>query len=106
MEFFARVIGQPPELVQRFKTMWSALTCGLPIDPKLFGKFGKETKEYFVVTVPWCQLTPTVHKPMDHGEIILLLLPATLTVAMMNEEPGEATNKYSKVHFFTVFLQT
>ena len=44
VDFFAAQIGQPPELVQRFKTIWLCLTSGLPISPKKFGDFGKETK--------------------------------------------------------------
>ena len=44
VEFLAAQIGQPPELVQRFKTIWQCFTCGLPISPVKFGKFGKETK--------------------------------------------------------------
>ena len=47
VDFFAKQIGQPPELVERFKTIWTCLTCGLPISPKRFGKFGKETKRKF-----------------------------------------------------------
>ena len=47
--------------------------------------------------MPWCELTPTAHKPLDHGQILLELIPPTLTAAMMSEEPGEASNKYTKV---------
>ena len=56
--------------------------------------------EYFVATVPWCQLTPTAHKPCDHGEILLEVIPPTLTAAMLNEEPAEAQNKFTKVGYW------
>ena len=46
-EFFAKQIGQPVELVERFKLIWQCLTSGLPISPTKFGVFGKETKGTF-----------------------------------------------------------
>ena len=98
-QFLADQINQPVELVIRFKTIWLCLTCGLPISPKKFGVYGKETKKYFTDVVPWCQLTPHVHKPLDHGELLLSIIPPTLTAAMLNEEPAEATNKFTKVSF-------
>lgn len=45
------------------------------------------------------QLSPTAHKPLDHGEILLMLIPPTLTAGMLNEEPVEASNKFTKVSF-------
>ena len=53
--------------------------------------------EYYVKTVPWCDLTPTAHKPLDHGKVLLELIPPTLTPAMLDESPAEAANKFTKV---------
>ena len=97
-QFLADQIEVPVEIVERFKTIWIALTSGLPINPKKFGDFGKQTKAMFVIAVPWKNLTPTVHKPLDHGEVLLIIIPPTITPGMLNEEPAEASNKFYKVN--------
>ena len=99
-QYLADQIWVPVEIVERIKTTWIALTSGLPISPEKFGQFGKETKKMFVTAVPWKQLTPTVHKPMDHGKLLLEIIPPTLTPGMLSEEPAEASNKFYKVRCF------
>ena len=102
--FFADLIGVDEDLVHRIYMIWIALTSALPIDPKEFYNYCQETKDLYFEQCGWYNMSPTLHKVLEHGHQILQLLPPTLTAGMLSEEPAEASNKdvkfFQKYHTF------
>ena len=95
--FFADLIGVDEDLVHRIYMIWIALTSGLPIDPAKFYHYCQETKDLYFEQCGWYNMSPTLHKVLEHGHQILELLPPELTVGMLSEEPAEASNKDTKM---------
>ena len=44
----------------------------------------------------WKPMSPTLHKILFHGADIIRLIPRTLMMGQLSEEPLEASNKYAK----------
>ena len=59
----AKITGIPERIIADLGTMWTVLTCGLPIDTDAFEKFCADFKEFFYNSpVNWAHFSPTVHK--------------------------------------------
>ena len=96
--FFADLIGVDEDLVHRIHMIWIALTSSsIAIDPKKFQKYCQETKALYLQECGWYNMSPTLHKVLEHGHQILELIPPELTVGMLSEEPAEASNKDTKM---------
>ena len=46
--------------------------------------------------VSWYKISPTLHKILEHGSLVLQLFPDSITSGMLSEEPAEASNKTIK----------
>ena len=94
--FFADLIGVDEDLIHRIYMLWIALTSSLPIDPRKFYDYCQETKDLYYEQCGWYSMSPTLHKVLEHGHLILELIPPELTAGMLSEEPAEASNKDTK----------
>ena len=93
-EFFATLIEVPVDVVEGIWVIHVALASTLPLDPDKFqNKCLKIRKSYMDSVGKWCDPNPTLFKVLDHGHLVLRLLPRGLTAGQLNEEAPEANNK-------------
>ena len=85
--------------MHRLHIIWFALTSSsISIYSNKFEDYCQVTKELYHQECGWYNMSPTLHKVLEHGPQILNLLPPELTAGMLSEEPAEASNKDTK-HF-------
>lgn len=91
-ELSATILGIDSRLVYRLKVILEAISSGHKIDTGKFGSFCSDTAKLYVDLYPWHPMTPTLHKILVHGSIVIEknLLP----IGMMSEEAAEARNKH------------
>ena len=66
-KIISKIINVPEEIISGIGTIWSTLTCGLPIDATKFGDFcEKFVEKYDTSSVNWYQFSPTIHKGGCH----------------------------------------
>ena len=91
-ELFAKLVGVPVELVKSLHYIWIALSCGKILDAMKFGEFCHQVKMLWAEHVYWYKIPSTIHKVLDHGERVLRMLPGTISMGMLSEEPTEHMN--------------
>jgi hypothetical protein len=64
-----------------------ALTCGLDIDPDKFQALADKWKTIYFENVNWYNMSPTVHKVVEHGAQIIRASP--VPVGLLSEEGSE-----------------
>ena len=84
-EFLADQIGASVELVTGLINIWIAMKENLVLDPQKFYDYCQEIKEKYIAEFPEYTLNPATLKVMDHGHLILMKLPKTLTLTMLSE---------------------
>jgi len=91
---FAEITGIDEEVIFRLKIVLIALCCQLPLDINKFEEYCFKTAEVIVNKLPWCPMTPTVHKVLVHSRQIMenMVLP----VAFFGEDEAESRNKFYK----------
>ena len=62
------------------------------INTEKYSKYATDTAEMYVRLYPWHPLTPTMHKILIHGAIVIE--NALLPIGQLPEEAAEARNKY------------
>ncbi|XP_036148284.1 uncharacterized protein LOC118647442 [Monomorium pharaonis] len=87
----SQITGVDKDLVVRFSTLLKAISSGFEIDSIKFGKYCKETADLYRKVYNWYPMPPTVHKLLDHGEMIVS--SAILPIGQLSEEAQEARNK-------------
>lgn len=87
----SQITGVDENIISRFSTLLTVIASGLEIDTKKFGKYCKETADLYRTIYSWYPMPPTVHKLLDHGEIIAST--AILPLGLLSEEAQEARNK-------------
>ena len=95
-EFLARQIGVSTELVTKLSNVWIALKVGLPLDADKFGQYCDGVKELYRHEVPWAKMNPATHRIIDHGALLLRVLPPGLNISMLSEEPLESNHRIIK----------
>lgn len=75
----------------RLSTLLKAISSGYEIDCTKFGEYCKETANLYRKLYSWYPMSPTLHKLLDHGEIIVST--AILPLGVLSEEAQEARNK-------------
>ena len=70
------------------------VTSGLPIDPDKFGEYCLEVADLYDAAfnkdgVTWYPMSPTLHKILFHGADIIRLLPPSILMGFLSEEPSE-----------------
>ena len=87
--------GLPVELVNGIHNIWIALASGLPIDPEKFDSYCKNVANIYETALDdgkggvWYPMCPSLHKILYHGGEIIRLLPPSIFVGMLSEEPSE-----------------
>lgn len=87
----SQITGVDESLIIRFSTLLKAISSGFEIDSIKFGEYCKETADLYRKVYNWYPMPPTVHKLLDHGEVIVSI--AILPFGLLSEEAQEARNK-------------
>ena len=93
---FADVCGLDQDLIHRYHMILVALSCKLPLDPKVFGTYCRETAELQLQLYPWFRFPVSIHVVLIHGTRILS--SSVLPIGMMSEEAQESRNKDNKIY--------
>ena len=88
----------PIEFVKGIYVIWIALASSLPICPEKFQNYCNSVKQVYLDNVGWYKLSPTLHKILEHGSLVIQLFPDSIMSGVLSEEPAEASNKDVK-HF-------
>lgn len=84
----SKITGVAKNLIKRFSNLLKAISSGFEINSIKFGEYCKETADLYRKIYNWY---PTIHKLLDHGEIIVST--AILPLGFLSEEVQEARNK-------------
>jgi hypothetical protein len=87
----SEITGVDENLIYRLSILLKVISLGLEIDSTKFGKYCQETAELYRKLYEWYPMPPTIHKLLDHGEIIVST--AILPLGLLSEEAQEARNK-------------
>lgn len=91
-ELSADITGVDVNLIHRLKTILEVISSGYRIDTEKFAKFTMDTAKLYVELYPWFPMTPTLHKVLIHGPVIIE--HALLPIGQLSEEAAEARNKH------------
>lgn len=83
-------------LIYRLKVVLETISSGHKINTSLFSAYAKETAELYVNLYPWYPMSPTIHKILIHGPIIIE--KALLPIGQLSEEAAEARNKHIRTY--------
>ena len=97
-DLLAEECNVPIEFVKGIYIIWLALASSLPICPEKFQSYCNAVKQVYLDNVGWYSLSPTLHKILEHGSLVLQLFPDSIMSGILSEEPAEASNKDVK-HF-------
>lgn len=86
------ITGISHELIYRLKVILETISSGHIIDPEKYDKYALDTARLYVDLYPWHPMTPTMHKILIHGAIIIK--NALLPIGQLSEEAAEARNKH------------
>jgi len=95
-ELAGAITGIYVNLIYRFKVILEVISSGHKINKEKYSKYATDTAEMYVPLYPWHPLTPTMHKILIHGAIVIenILLP----IGQLSEEAAEARNKYIRLY--------
>lgn len=87
----ATITGLDETIIRRFGIILQVLSSGYEIDIPKFEKYVSDTKIQYVDRYSWYEMTPTVHKILEHSSLIIQhhLVP----IGQLSEEAQEARNK-------------
>lgn len=92
----AEITGISYELIYRLKVILEAISSGFKIDPVKYEKYALETARVYVSQYDWHPMTPTLHKLLIHGAVIIE--KALLPIGQLSEEAAEARNKHFRCY--------
>lgn len=92
----AEITGISYELIYRLKVILEAISSGFKIDPVKYDQYASETARIYVDLYDWHPMTPTLHKILVHGAIIIE--NALLPIGQLSEEAAEARNKHFRCY--------
>lgn len=78
-------------LLNRFSTISTFISCGYEINNDEFENYAKETAELYVKLYSWYRMPPGVHKILIHGSLIIK--NALVPIGQLSEEAQKASNK-------------
>lgn len=99
-EATSKITGINKELLERTNILLMAINSKHKINSARFGEYATEISKLLVSLYPWKEMTPTVHKVLCHGEIIIErnILP----LGELTEEAQEARNRdFKHVQLFS-----
>lgn len=88
----AEILEVDSSLIYRFKIILETISSGHKVDTAKFDVYCKKTAKAYVELYPWCPMTPTMHKILIHGPVIVD--HALLPIGQLSEEALEARNKH------------
>ncbi|KAK5641968.1 hypothetical protein RI129_010515 [Pyrocoelia pectoralis] len=88
----SEITGIDYELIYRLKVILEAISSGHKIDPSKYEKYATETARLYLNKYDWHPMTPTLHKVLLHGAVIIE--KALLPIGQLSEEAAEARNKH------------
>lgn len=86
------ITGISYELIYRLKVILETISSGHKINPEKYDIYATETARLYVDLYPWHPMTPTMHKILIHGAVIIK--SALLPIGQLSEEAAEARNKH------------
>lgn len=95
-ETSADITGVDIGLIKRFKLILEIISCGFPIKLEKFSKYLSSTAKYYVDLYAWHPMTPTIHKILAHG--VLVIKNALLPIGQLSEEAAESRNKHFRLY--------
>lgn len=95
-ELAATITGLDGHLIYRLKVILEVLSSGHTINIKMFGAYAYKTAELYVKLYSWHPMTPTLHKILIHGPVIIQ--KALLPIGQLSEEASEARNKHFRLY--------
>lgn len=99
-ETTSQITGINEELLRRINIILMALNSKHKINATKFGKYVEEITILLLKLYPWREMTPTVHKVLCHGQIIIE--SNILPLGELTEEAQEARNRdFKHVQLFS-----
>lgn len=92
----AEITGISYDLIYRLKVILEAISSGFKIDPVKYERYASETARLYVDLYDWHPMTPTLHKLLVHGAVIIE--KALLPIGQLSEEAAEARNKHFRCY--------
>lgn len=88
----AEITGINYDLIYRLKVILEVISSGYKTNIEKFENYTTETARLYVDLYPWHPMTPTLHKILVHGAIVIgkSLLP----IGQLSEEAAEVRNKH------------
>lgn len=78
-------------LLNRFSTILTVISCGYEINYDEFENYAKDTAELYVKHYNWYRMPPSIHNILIHGSLIIK--NALVPIGQLSEEAQEASNK-------------
>lgn len=84
------------QLIYRLKVILETISSGHKIDIQQFDEYAMDTAKLYVELYGWHPMTPTMHKILIHGSVIIK--NALLPIGQLSEEAAEARNKHFRLY--------
>ncbi|CAH0551072.1 unnamed protein product [Brassicogethes aeneus] len=91
-ECSSRITGINLDLIRRFKVILEVISSGYSIDAEKYDAYALETAKMYKDLYGWHPMSPTVHKVLMHGALIIS--NAILPIGNLSEEAAEVRNKH------------
>lgn len=92
----SEITGISYDLIYRLKVILETISSGYIIDVEKYDKYALQTARLYVELYPWHPMTPTMHKILIHGAVIIK--NALLPIGQLSEEAAEARNKHFRTY--------
>lgn len=92
----AQITGIHEKLIYRLKVILEVISSGYRIHTEKFAEYTMDTAKLYVQLYSWHPMTPTMHKILLHGPIIVQR--ALLPIGQFSEEAAEARNKHFRMY--------
>lgn len=67
----SEILGVDQDLIYHFKVILETISCGYKINTQKFSEYAMETAKLYVQLYNWHPMTPTVHKILIYGAIVI-----------------------------------
>lgn len=90
-EITSKITGIDMELLRKINIILMAINSKNKVNAEKFGKYCLGISKHLIELYPWKDMTPTVHKVLRHGDIIIAF--HILPLGELTEEAQEARNR-------------
>ena len=74
----SEITGVDFNLIYKLKIILEVISSGHKVNLKRFADYCLETAKHYVPLYPWHPMTPTVHKILVHGAVVMECCPKRL----------------------------